>query len=107
MKRVSLVLMFFLTLTSFVYLNAQWARSYGGSGLDTAYSIQQTSDGGYIVAGYTESFGTGGCDGLVLKLSPAGNIEWQRTYGGQYDDFINSIKQTSDSGYIIVTCPQS
>jgi len=74
MKRVSLVLMFFLTLTSFVYLNAQWARTYGGSGIDYAYSFQQTSDGGYVVAGQTESFGAGDYDVLVLKLDSAGDI---------------------------------
>jgi len=101
MKRVSLVLMFFLTLTSFVYLNAQWARSYGGSGLDTAYSIQQTSDGGYIIAGYTDSFGAGGRDFWVLKLSSTGAIDWQRTYGGSLGDYAFSIQQTGDGGYIV------
>jgi len=47
-----------------------------------AYSIIQTSDGGYIVAGFTESFGAGGWDVLVIKLDSNGNIQWAKTYGG-------------------------
>ena len=95
--------MFFLTLTSFISLNAQWAIIYGGSdfNFDWARSIQQTSDGGYIVAGSTESFGAGGIDFWVLKLTSTGEIEWQRTYGGIYWDETYSIQQTSDGGYIV------
>jgi len=60
-----------------------WANEYGGSDDDFANSIQQTSDGGYIVAGYTSrSFGEGVYDVWVLKLNPDGTIDWQRTYGG-------------------------
>ena len=153
MKRVSLVLMFFLAFTSFMSLNAQWARTYaygsdaraksiqqtsdggyivvgwtrpssdqpediwilklsqygavewqktyGGSGFDDAYSIQQTSDGGYIVAGRMSSFGAGSYDLWVLKLDSIGDIEWQKTYGGSVRDEAYSIQQTSDGGYIV------
>jgi hypothetical protein len=87
MKRIILVAMFFLIFNSFVYLNAQWARTYGGSSGDGAYSIQQTSDGGYIVAGYNYSFGAGESDFWALKLSSTGIIEWQRTYGGSSYDW--------------------
>ena len=66
---------FLIVLTSFISLHAQWARTYGGSEPEFARSIQQTSDGGYIVAGYTESFGAGGEDFFVLKLSSDGNID--------------------------------
>ncbi|OGF63747.1 MAG: hypothetical protein A2Y62_09340 [Candidatus Fischerbacteria bacterium RBG_13_37_8] len=48
-----------------------WAYAYGGSATDTAFSIQQTSDGGYISAGYTTSFGAGSYDFLILKLNSA------------------------------------
>jgi len=79
----------------------EWQRTYGGADDDKAYSIQQTSEGGYILAGSTFSFGVGGEDIWVLKFSDAGDIEWQRTYGGTDDDRAYSIQQTSDGGYII------
>jgi uncharacterized delta-60 repeat protein len=78
-----------------------WQKTYGGTNYDSAYSIQQTSDGGYIVAGYTESFGAGNVDAWVLKLKPDGTVDWQKTYGGADDDSANSIQQTSDGGYIV------
>jgi len=81
--------------------NVQWQKTYGGSGWDEAYSIQRTLDGGYIVAGWTDSFGAGGTDAWVLKLDANGNVQWQKTYGGTYDDYANSIQQTSDGGYIV------
>ncbi len=59
-----------------------WQKTYGGSGDDEAYSIQQTSDGGYIVAGDTDSFGAGTADVWVLKLDSDGTVAWQKTYGG-------------------------
>jgi hypothetical protein len=80
-----------------------WQKTYGGSGGDKAYSIQQTTDGGYIVAGYTSSFGAGGRDAWVLKLDNGGNIVWQKTYGrSNYDEYIFSIQQTSGGEYIAV-----
>jgi len=78
-----------------------WAKTYGGSSGDWAYSVQQTSDGGYIVAGHTESFGAGGTDFWVLKLASNGSVDWQKTYGRTEDDFARSIQQTSDGGYIV------
>jgi len=104
MKRVSLVLIFFLIFTSFVSLNAQWAKTYGGTLDDKGaehLSIQETSDGGYIVLGTTQSFGPGGEDIWILKLTSSGDIEWQRTYGGGSLDRAWSIQQTSDGGYIV------
>jgi uncharacterized delta-60 repeat protein len=82
-------------------LNAQWARTYGGSDSDHVRSIQQTSDGGYIVAGGTESFGAGDVDIWVLKLTSIGTVDWQHTYGGSDGDWDNSIQQTIDGGYIV------
>lgn len=84
-----------------------WQKSLGGSGDDRAYSIQQTSDGGYIVAGYTTSNdgdvsgNHGGKDFWVVKLDSGGNIVWQKTLGGSGDDEARSIQQTSDGGYIV------
>jgi uncharacterized delta-60 repeat protein len=81
--------------------SVQWSKSYGGIGGDDVYSIQQTIDGGYVVAGATESFGAGGYDGWVLKLNSSGAVEWEKTYGGTSNDFANSIQQTTDGGYIV------
>ena len=78
-----------------------WQKTYGGSQSDYAYSIQQTSDGGYIVAGGTVSFGAGGSDFWILKLDSDGSVAWQKTYGGLNDDYAQSIQQTSDGGYIV------
>src|SRR3989338_1942922 len=78
-----------------------WAATYGGEGWDVAESVQQTREGGYIVAGSTKSFGAGKDDVWVLKLGPDGTIEWQKTYGGTSSDWANSVQQTSDGGYIV------
>jgi len=85
----------------------EWQKCLGGSGRDRAYSIQQTSDGGFIVAGYTESNdgdvsgNHGNADYWVVKLNSAGNIEWQKCLGGSDWDRPYSIQQTSDGGFIV------
>ena len=84
-----------------IFATPAWARAYGGSSADQANSIQQTPDGGYIVAGWTSSFGAGGTDAWVLKLDASGTVVWQKTYGGSGDDFAKSIRQTPDGGYIV------
>jgi len=81
--------------------NVQWAKTYGGTGWDYASSVQQTSDGGYVVAGYTNSFGASG-DILLIKTDANGNIIWAKTYGGTSSDWASSVQQTSDGGYIVV-----
>ncbi|HWQ66085.1 MAG TPA: PEGA domain-containing protein [Methanospirillum sp.] len=84
-----------------------WQKCLGGTGTDEARSIQQTSDGGYIVAGYSDSrngdlYGFHGADDYwVVKLSSVGTIEWQKCLGGSYYDKAYSIQQTSDGGYIV------
>jgi hypothetical protein len=75
-KLSSVGLMVFMLLWVLPVAASQWANTYGGSSDDYAYSIQQTSDGGYIVAGYTESFGAGYADVWVLKLDANGNVQW-------------------------------
>lgn len=78
-----------------------WAMTFGDLYDDMAHSAQQTSDGGYIVAGETSSLGAGSADFWVLKLTVYGGIDWQKTYGGSSDDVAKSIRQTSDGGYIV------
>jgi hypothetical protein len=82
--------------------NLSWAKTFGGTDEDRAYSIVQTSDGGYAVAGFAYSFGAGECDFLVLRLDSAGTLKWARTFGGPNDDKPWSIIQTQDGGYAVV-----
>jgi ribosomal protein S11 len=81
--------------------NIIWAKTYGGIDPDLAHSVQQTSDGGYILAGYTLSFGAGFYDAFLVKTDANGNIIWPKTYGGTYYDYAYSVQQTSDGGYIV------
>jgi hypothetical protein len=81
--------------------NIIWAKTYGGTSDDYATSVQQTSDGGYIVAGETQSFGAGYRDILLIKTDANGNIIWAKTYGGTDWDKALSVRQTSDGGYIV------
>ncbi len=76
-----------------------WTRTYGGSSNDIAYSATSTSDG-YLIAGYTKSFGAGSDDFFVIKLDANGEVTWARTYGGGSDDTAYSITSTSD-GYLV------
>ncbi|MFZ8835385.1 MAG: T9SS type A sorting domain-containing protein [Candidatus Caldipriscus sp.] len=79
----------------------RFARTYGGTSNDMAFSVQQTSDGGYIVAGRTYSFGAGYWDIFLIKTDANGNISWAKTYGGTDGDLAFSVQQTSDGGYIV------
>ena len=92
--------------TSDVYLiktNASgdtlWTRTYGGENSDFGKSVQQTSDGGYIIAGYTGAYPN--YDVYLLKTDGAGDTLWTRTYGGTEEDCGNSVQQTLDGGYVI------
>ena len=78
-----------------------WQKAFGGLGYDEGYSVCQTSDGGYIIAGYTDSFGAGWWDVYLIKTNALGDTLWSRTYGGWDLDLGNSVQQTSDGGYII------
>jgi len=89
--------------------NIQWQNTIGGNIDDLLYSVQQTSDGGYILGGASGSGFSGDktessqgyFDYWVVKLYTTGNIQWQNTIGGGSLDHLNSIQQTSDGGYIL------
>jgi hypothetical protein len=108
MKRFKhlLTIVLVVTLADFEFALAyepavQWQKTFGGWNNDCGYSVQQTSDGGYIIAGYTQFFGAGGYDVYLIKTDSEGNLKWQKTFGGRNDDEGYSVQQTSDGGYII------
>lgn len=104
---------FFFILLLFSRLQAQttsylqWQKTFGGTAYDTTNSIQQTSDGGYIVGGYTNSNDRdisgnhGGADVWLMKLSSSGTLLWQQVLGGSHTDHLTSVQQISDGGYIL------
>ena len=80
----------------------EWSRSYGGSNIDWGYDVEITSDGGYVIAGYTNSFGAGGYDFYLLKTDSIGDTLWTKTYGGWNWDRCFSMDITSDDGFVLV-----
>ena len=85
-----------------------WDKSYGGSRTDKAYGLDKTTDGGYILTGYTESndgdvIGSHGArDVWVVKVNSLGQLQWSKCYGGSRFDMAYAIRQTRDGGYIFV-----
>ncbi|TPE43039.1 SBBP repeat-containing protein [Pontibacter mangrovi] len=95
----------------------EWDRTFGGNDVDRLYALQQTSDGGYILGGYSNSGISGDktqdrhgdfednidccLDYWIVKLDAKGNKQWDRTYGGDGGDVLQSLQQTSDGGYIL------
>ena len=78
-----------------------WTKTYGGTSIEAANQIQPTNDGGYIMVGYSFSFGAGNSDIFVIKTDENGEIIWEKTYGGDLNDLGLSITLTDEGGYII------
>ncbi|MFI5218135.1 MAG: T9SS type A sorting domain-containing protein [Bacteroidia bacterium] len=101
-----LILMFDFSLAQ-TTPGIEWAKCFGGSNDDQARSIIQTNDGGFVVAGFSNSNDSnvtgnhGGPDYWVIKLDNAGNLQWQKSYGGTNGDYGQSVYQTFDQGYIV------
>jgi hypothetical protein len=79
----------------------EWNKTFGGGESETGYSVQQTSDGGYILTGITNSYGKGKQDLYLIKTNSEGVEEWSKTFGGSENDYGFSVQQTTDGGYII------
>lgn len=102
MKKITTL---FIALLITISLSAQmikFQKTYGGTGTDRCWAIAQTSDGGYILAGETNSFGAGNYDGYLTKTDANGVVQWTHTYGGANYDWIYAVRQTSDGGFIAV-----
>ncbi|NNL21186.1 MAG: T9SS type A sorting domain-containing protein [Ignavibacteriaceae bacterium] len=102
MKKLSLI----ITLLSFTFLSAQspdtlWTKTYGGIDWEIGYEVLETSDGGYIIAGLTNSFGAGANDIYLIKTNANGDTIWTRTYGSPGNESAYSVFETSDGGYVI------
>ena len=90
--------------------NKTYEKTFGGAKYDIGHHIQQTTDSGYVIVGETQSFGTGdvnpwgdtNSDVWVIKIDSSGNVQWNKTYGGNHSQIGHTIEETSDGGYIIV-----
>ena len=100
MKRLIISLLFFVTV-SFAQ-DTTWTKTYGGSNYDFGYYVQQTTDGGYIITGRTDSFGNGGSDVWLIKTYSNGDSLWSKTFGGSNNDECHLVEQTTDGGYILI-----
>ncbi len=81
--------------------NEMWSKTFGGPALDVGMSVLETGDGGYVVAGYTESLGAGESDAYLIKTDAEGNEVWSHVYGGSGPEMGRSVDETSDGGYVI------
>ncbi|MCF7811910.1 fibronectin type III domain-containing protein [bacterium] len=87
--------------------NEIWNRTYGGAYLDYGCDVRCTGDGGYIIAGYTASFGEGDYDAWLIKVDGSGGEVWNQTYGGTGRDKGNGVVKSPYGGYIIVGSTRS
>jgi hypothetical protein len=79
----------------------QWKKTYGGSSYDIGYTVQQTTDNGFIIGATTNSFGAGNWDAYLIKTDVNGNVQWSKTYGKSGEDRAQCARQTADGGYIL------
>ncbi|MCD4847697.1 MAG: T9SS type A sorting domain-containing protein [Candidatus Aegiribacteria sp.] len=84
-----------------------WTETIGGNGEDRGFSVEQTTDGGYIITGMTSSYGAGGFDIWLIRTDSAGSTLWTKTFGGSFWDWAAEVQQTADGGYIITGMTES
>ena len=103
MKRIPLIPLTIALLVSFISMSCgqapystAWSQTFGGSDLDAGWPVQQTSDGGYIIAGLTASYGAGNRDIWLIKTYSSVDTTWNKTFGGSDNDYGRSVQQTWD-----------
>jgi len=111
MKKLLNLIFILVSLTVFSQTqnpNLEWEQTYGGSSTELINSTIPTSNGGYLLGGYTfsndgdvQSGNHGGIDFWVVKINSTGTIEWEQTYGGSNNDWLNNTTPTSDGGYLL------
>jgi len=84
--------------------NRTWSKTFGSSGIDTAYSVQPTADGGYIVAGTTQQPGHVDFDFYLIKTDAVGNLQWSKAFGDSGEDYGSAVRLADDGGYILAGC---
>ncbi len=102
MKTKLFLIVFFLLATQVAVAQIMFEKYYGGIYNDGASAVKQTSDGGYIVTCYTESYGSGGRDVYVIKTNENGDTTWTKTYGGSGNEMGYDLDITNDNGYAIL-----
>jgi len=102
MKSVGLLIALLVVTVGFTQPpDTIWTRTCGGTGSDEGVSVAQTTDGGYVITGWTNSYGAGYHDVYLIKTNASGNVLWTKTYGGNDWDEGHSVAQTTDGGYIV------
>ena len=102
-KLLPLFIIFCSVITIPVYsqVTTEWTKSYGGVNDDEGFSVHQTSDGGYIALGHTNSFGAGSADIWLIKTTSSGDTMWTKTFGGVSAEYGGSVQETTDNGFVI------
>jgi hypothetical protein len=91
-----------LNLHSSVYSQITFESYYGGADNEEGNAVVQTDDGGFLIGGYTATFGSGYFDFYLVKADENGDSMWTRTYGGEWQEMVHDVKETADGGYAAV-----
>ncbi|MHA1978691.1 MAG: hypothetical protein ACW98I_17445, partial [Candidatus Hodarchaeales archaeon] len=88
--------------TKAALIEIEWENTFGGIDEEWPGFLVQTVDGGFVLSGWTTSYGAGGRDFWLVKTDTNGQAEWNKTYGGIADEDANSMIQTADGGFVFV-----